>query len=822
MTAKTVQGDTKQAIEFLRRWPTAYPHLVAFKIDPKTHEMIGNEGRAFTQADLADGGAVEKWINERQGNSNIYFTVNSLMTALNKKAKKTDVAELIAMQTDIDVPAGEDQTAVAEKIVEQLRAFVPEPSVIIMSGGGAQAFWILPPEDRIKIDGDPAKAEAAECYTRGLEDALSKLGLGKVDACHNVDRIMRLPGTINVPDARKIAKGRKPALAELVHFTDVTHPLSAFTPAEPKSKSSAKKQNAKKPVKPPPHYEVIDVDDPRLSKLSAKWKEIGFHGKVDAKYGDDSSRALMGFATACVGVGIAEDVIASCLMNWKINAHILKQPDVTRALNRTLERAKAYVADPELEELNEKHCVVSDIGGKCVVLNETIDPFSGERGVTFSGFTALADRYSNRWKTLKYRADVEKKVRLATWWRSHPWRRQVEQVVFMPGDDIPDAYNLWHGFSVLADRADSQDKCSFYLEHICNNICQGDHVLFRYVLRWMASGVQSPGRPGGAALVLRGKMGIGKGQFVQHYGSLFGRHFVPVTKAEHIAGRFNGHMGECIVLFADECFFPGNPQHEQILKVLVSEREWLIERKGIDAVKAKSCLHVILACNNKWSVPVDADDRRYCCIEVGDARMRDRAYFAAINAQMQKGGREALLGMLLALDLRTFNPEEFPRSTEHALQRARSRHGIDGFIEEVCHEGRLSWAVAAYPDVAITSGEQHGSGFDHFIRNKADAELRRMGPGKVKNALKRDWGCGHWKESRGERRAGVHFPPLADLRRAFIEKHGNVEWRAADVEEWETVVSRYDEVNGAVGRETRAHPADEFEVITDAEIVVAR
>src|ERR1700681_1511267 len=112
-------------------------------------------------------------------------------------------------------------------------------------------------------------------------------------------------------------------------------------------------------------------------------------------------------------------------------------------------------------------------------------------------------------------------------------------------------------------------------------------------------------------------------------GALLGQNFLPVTKAVHITGKFNGHMGECILLFGDECFFAGDKQHEQILKVLVTEREWLIERKNFDAIKAQSCLHIILAANEGWTVPVGADDRRYCCIEVGEAHKRDRDYFEA-------------------------------------------------------------------------------------------------------------------------------------------------------------------------------------------------
>ena len=72
-------GDTAQALAFLRKWPTAFPHLVAIS----TNGAI--EARAFTSEDLRDGGPVEQWINERQGRTNLYYSVNSLKAPLNKK-----------------------------------------------------------------------------------------------------------------------------------------------------------------------------------------------------------------------------------------------------------------------------------------------------------------------------------------------------------------------------------------------------------------------------------------------------------------------------------------------------------------------------------------------------------------------------------------------------------------------------------------------------------------------------------------------------------------------------------------------------------------
>ena len=39
---------------------------------------------------------------------------------------------------------------------------------------------------------------------------------------------------------------------------------------------------------------------------------------------------------------------------------------------------------------------------------------------------------------------------------------------------------------------------------------------------------------------------------VQYFGKLFGRHFSHVTQSDHLTGKHNGHLTECIVLFADE------------------------------------------------------------------------------------------------------------------------------------------------------------------------------------------------------------------------------------------------------------------------------
>lgn len=135
---------------------------------------------------------VASWITDQTG-KNIYFHVNALRAgAKNKKATKDDVEKVLAFHTDIDNP----------EAFELLENFPLRPTAVVASGGGRQAFWLLREPLR-----DLALAER-------LNRAIAELCGG--DHCWNVDRLMRVPGTVNVPNAKKRAAGRVPILASVM------------------------------------------------------------------------------------------------------------------------------------------------------------------------------------------------------------------------------------------------------------------------------------------------------------------------------------------------------------------------------------------------------------------------------------------------------------------------------------------------------------------------------------------------------------------------------------------------------------------------------
>src|SRR5690606_27301440 len=69
------------------------------------------------------------------------------------------------------------------------------------------------------------KAQELEAYNVQLEKVF------QADHTHNCDRLMRLPGTINVPTEKKARKGRKPAVTRLIDYNGNTYSIEEFTPA---------------------------------------------------------------------------------------------------------------------------------------------------------------------------------------------------------------------------------------------------------------------------------------------------------------------------------------------------------------------------------------------------------------------------------------------------------------------------------------------------------------------------------------------------------------------------------------------------------------
>ncbi len=246
------------------------------------------------------------------------------------------------------------------------------------------------------------------------------------------------------------------------------------------------------------------------------------------------------------------------------------------------------------------------------------------------------------------------------YWFSHPDRNCYSSLQFAPGITVPEhVYNLWQGFAFTPSALGSW---TLLKDHIRNNIAGGNPEIYSYILDWMADVVQlHPDKPG-VALVLIGKKGVGKGIFANNFGKLLGRHFVQLTHSKQLTGQFNSHMQDVLLAFADEAFWGGDKQAESNLKGLITESHLLIEPKFVNAFTVRSYTRLIIASNNDWVVPTSEDERRYLVLHVNDESKGDKAYFKAIQEQLEHGGYEAMLNELQHRDLSQSNLRHAPRT----------------------------------------------------------------------------------------------------------------------------------------------------------------
>ena len=333
-----------------------------------------------------------------------------------------------------------------------------------------------------------------------------------------------------------------------------------------------------------------------------------------------------------------------------------------------------------IRELNEKHAVVM-IGGKCVIANEQFDPTFGHENITFSSPPDLIARYSNR-----FVGRGKNKITAGKAWLSHPERRQYEGIVFVPGQQVPGFLNLDRGFAVEPKKG----NCSRFLEHIRNNICSADEDLSDYLLAWMADSVQNRAQRPGIAVVLRGRQGTGKGVLVNQFGSLFGQHFIQISQASHLTGNFNSHLKDKLIVYADEAFWAGDKKGEGVLKALITEGTIQIEMKGKDVLTFKNYIRLMVSSNNDWVIPAGNDERRFFVLDVGEARIQDRAYFGSVIDQMNSGGREALLQYLLDYDLNGISLGSPPSTQALSNQKHHSSSLIQKWWFERLMEGHIT------------------------------------------------------------------------------------------------------------------------------------
>jgi Family of unknown function (DUF5906) len=782
--------------------PMGYEHKISVDFlkqlrpnGPWVLSAIGPDDKKITTTTVRTPKEADEFIRRYNGKRNLYYSVNPTRRQLDRKAAKTDIAAIEYMLADLDPRKGESSQEAKERYLQQLNGtFEPKPTAVVDSGNGIQCLWKLKtpiilgePVSTRTANGEAKLAFSPEdqAKIKDVEERVAAImhRLGSVAGTQNIDRILRVPGTINLPNEVKRKAGRSSCPSELLWFTGVSYQIDAFPRDEPEDMALL---NSGIPLD---SFQIEDLDTQRDEAPDNDTKGRAGDGETDAR-GDHhesididalhvserikrlirgiddpdhpyNSRSEKVFAVlvAMAAAGHTDEQMTAVMLDnaLPIGVHVRVQRKPREYLPRQIKRARELAADPEVTEINKTYAVMPS-GGRVAIMRQFRSPegeFEFDLLTPASFKTLLANRHVMRGK---------KRITLAEHWLRHPQRQEYKGLTFAPGREVPGYFNLWRGFAVQPAPGD----CSKFLAHLRDNVCCGDEAVYRWVLGWFAQMFQHPDRKMGTSLVIRGKQGTGKTKVGDIIGSLLKQHYVIVSDPRYITGRFNSHLTRCLMLHADEGFWAGDHVAEGKLKDLVTGQDHLIEFKGKEPIRVRNYVRLLITGNPDWVVPAEMEDRRFAVLDIGEACIKNHSYFAAIDAEMDNGGRAALLDYLLHYDLTGIDLRTTPKTGALLEQKINSLTPEHGWLLDVLHSGRLRWG-GKEPGCCPTELL-----FDHYIKHSTSTGVRRRSTEtkigiflkKVLPGIRKSEGM--YKAFGPERYGSIYeFPPLKECRTKF-------------------------------------------------------
>jgi hypothetical protein len=282
-------------------------------------------------------------------------------------------------------------------------------------------------------------------------------------------------------------------------------------------------------------------------------------------------------------------------------------------------------------------------------------------------------------------------------WRESCEKRKFTKVVFT-SKKTPHM-NLFNGFGVEPGVSKS---CELILQHINQVICANDRIATEAMLNLIAWQIQNIGKPSRTIVSLYSQeQQVGKGVLLENLLlPIYGLSGFMTSDKESCLGRFNDALKGKSFLFLDEAAYAKDRRLADRLKGLAVASTMPIESKGVPVITMPSGLNIWMATNHKEVASVETHDCRYWVLEVSSHRVGDHEYFAALAHEIDNGGKEAFLAMMLDRDVSAFVPQrDIPRNNAlMASVKAHSRSQRDAtrWLSE-CIEAALIVGLRRHP-----------------------------------------------------------------------------------------------------------------------------
>ena len=694
----------------------------------------------------SDATAAERWARDYNALGwGVYWTVNAVRPGLHKKPCKDDITAVRFAHVDID-----DTLDVAP-----LLSFDPPPSAIICSGNGLQPIW--------RVTG----VEDVEPINLALAAALGG------DHCHNVDRLLRLPGLTNWPSPIKARKGRVPVEAVmLMDDTGVTYSEGDLPRAEPLSRPGVPEVDVA-------GWEPVALDDVAMPDSV---RSMCRHVMPDG----ERSEHVAACCAALARSGVSATNIMGLLMcaeNEGLHPHIAAQADPERQALRKVQMALSHAPAALLGDMAATipegarpvpAVARAEVARGPIAFDKQIALFDGctyissvDRIATPDGQMLNASRFNAAYGGRRYYLDAacEKWVREA--WTAYLQNeayapRTAHGVCFRPecepGALVSDEGLLLHNLWQPIETARALGDVSPFLDLMTRMLPDGHDR--EVLLHWMASLVRNPGKKFMWAPVVQGTQGNGKTTLLEILEHCVGRRYsYRPAVAKMVSGRsnFNGWLAGKLLIGMEEIYVPNRRAFLEELKPYITNATVTVEAKGVDEMQIDNRANFLMLTNHLEAIPINGTDRRYailfCAQQSADALLRDgmtEGYFRQFHAWLRAGGFEAINHYLRARPLREdLDPARGALRAPHTTSREQAlvlgRTEAEADVEEVIEQDlpglRGGWVSSVMLDrhLRMRGGRGHSlQAQTRALRSLGYIEHPALSQGRVNNTVRPD------------------------------------------------------------------------------------
>ncbi|KAH7816128.1 putative Poxvirus D5 protein [Monocercomonoides exilis] len=252
----------------------------------------------------------------------------------------------------------------------------------------------------------------------------------------------------------------------------------------------------------------------------------------------------------------------------------------------------------------------------------------------------------------------------------------VKEVKFF--SDNTRIFSLFHGFKYQMANEQNDEIIKPFLDFTREVIANDNEELYQYILCWISSIVQNPGKKAETSLVLKG-----------HSCS-------NVTEIAELSGQFNFIVEGKMLIVLNELKNVGDDRTANFdaLKSIITDSTIRINEKNQPCRTAENVSNFKFVTNHTYPVKIEIGDRRYVVCDCNTKYKNNLTFFKDFTDSFDNEFYEQLLCYFISKNLSEFNTRAIPTMEAKEDIIAASLSVIDVFCQEHYNKLKEVWGCS--------------------------------------------------------------------------------------------------------------------------------